>query len=181
MKNVLDARDNRRGSPSKGSNLSPKNLALHNAQFAGMNLERPGTNHTTTNLSVIELQSLHEENYQDPRLYFGEEAKEEFWDLYKSERRFKDYDEEQGDIKDPRFAYLKTCKDLMVYPKAHMLIRAKKNEKSNHLDYSNTQLLNKSAVAVAEAIKRYALPVDSITFSNNGLKPKECIMMIESF
>jgi hypothetical protein len=55
MKNVLDARDNRRGSPHKGSDLSPKNLALHNAQFAGMNLERPGTNHTTTNLSVIEL------------------------------------------------------------------------------------------------------------------------------
>jgi hypothetical protein len=69
----------------------------------------------------------------------------------------------------------------MVYPKAHMLIRDKKNEKSNHLDYSNTQLLNKSAVAVAEAIKRYALPVDSITFCNNGLKPKESIMMIESF
>jgi hypothetical protein len=101
--------------------------------------------------------------------------------LYKSERRFKDYDVEQGDIKDPRFAYLKTCKELMVYPKAHMLIRDKKKEKSNHLDYSNTQLLNKSAVAVAEAIKRYALPVDSITFFNNGLKPKESMMMIESF
>jgi hypothetical protein len=28
-----------------------------------MNLERPGTNHTTTNLSVIELQSSHEENF----------------------------------------------------------------------------------------------------------------------
>jgi hypothetical protein len=120
-----------------------------------MNLERPGTNHTTTHLSVIELQSQHEENYQDPALYFGEEAKEDFWDLYKSERRFKDYDEETGEIKDPRFAYLKTCKDLMVYPKARMLIRDKKAEKSNHLDYSNMQLLNKSAVAVAEAIKRY--------------------------
>jgi Ran GTPase-activating protein (RanGAP) involved in mRNA processing and transport len=62
-----------------------------------------------------------------------------------------------------------------------MLIRDKKNEKSNHLDYSNMQLLNKSAVAVAEAIKRYQLPVDQITFYNNGLKPKECLMMIESF
>jgi hypothetical protein len=69
----------------------------------------------------------------------------------------------------------------MVYPKARMLIRDKKAEKTNHLDYSNMQLLNKSAVAVAEAIKRYQLPVDAITFSNNGLKPKECLLMIESF
>lgn len=63
MKNIIDTRDNRRGSPHKGRDLSPKNLALHNSQFAGMNLERPGTNHTTTNLSVVELQSLHEENF----------------------------------------------------------------------------------------------------------------------
>ncbi len=55
MKQIIDDRDNRRGSPHKGSDLSPKNLALHNANFAGMNLQRPGTNHTTTNLSVVEL------------------------------------------------------------------------------------------------------------------------------
>lgn len=122
-----------------------------------------------------------DENFQNPKLYFGEEAKEDFWDLYKSERSFKDYDVESGDIRDPRFAYLKTCKDLKVYPKARMLIRDSKFEKSNHLDYSNMQLLNKSAVAVAEAVKRYQLPVDSITFTNNGLKPKECALMIESF
>lgn len=59
-----------------------------------------------------------------------------------------------------------------------MLIREKK---TNHIDYSNIILLNKSAVAVAEAIKRYSLPVDSLTLSNNGLKPKECTLMIESF
>jgi hypothetical protein len=55
MKSIIDERDNKRGSPYKGRDLSPKNLALHNAQFEGMNLERPGTNHTTTNLSVVEL------------------------------------------------------------------------------------------------------------------------------
>ena len=121
---------------------------------------------------------MNEDNYEDPRFFFGSDAKEEFWDLYKSERRFKDYNTGVDEIKDPRFAYLKTCKELMVYPKARMLIREKK---SNNIDYSNFLLLNKSAVAVAEAIKRYALPVDSITLSNNGLKPKECCLMIESF
>jgi Ran GTPase-activating protein (RanGAP) involved in mRNA processing and transport len=121
---------------------------------------------------------MHEDNYEDPRFYFGDDAKEEFWDLYKSERRFKDYNNGVDEIKDPRFAYLQTCKELMVYPKARMLIREKK---SNHIDYSNFQLLNKSAVAVAEAIKRYGLPVDAITLQNNGLKPKECCLLIQSF
>jgi hypothetical protein len=55
MKQIIDTRDNRRANPLKGRDLSPKNLALHNAQFQGMNMERPGTNHTTTNLSVVEL------------------------------------------------------------------------------------------------------------------------------
>ena len=121
---------------------------------------------------------MHEENFEDPSLFFGDEAREGFWDLYKSERRFKDYKLGTDDIKDPRFAYLQTCKELKVHPKARLLIRDKK---TSHLDYSNLILLNKSAVAVAEAIKRYTLPVESITISNNGLKPKECQLLIESF
>lgn len=48
--------------------------------------------HATTNLSSVEIGSITEENYEDPMLYFGEEAKDNFWNLYKSERRFKDYD-----------------------------------------------------------------------------------------
>lgn len=67
--------------------------------------------------------SLTDENYDDPKYYFGDEAKEEFWDLYKSERKFKDYNTGTDEIKDPRFAYLKSCKELKVYPKASMLIR----------------------------------------------------------
>jgi hypothetical protein len=134
---MVDEHDNRKGSPTRKRSLSPKNLAEHDAQFAGFDMQRPGTNGSTTNLSCVELQSLYEENYQNPKLYFGEEAKEDFWDLYKSERSFKDYDVENGDIRDPRFAYLKTCKDLKVYPKARMLIRDSKYEKTNHLDYSN--------------------------------------------
>jgi hypothetical protein len=58
-----------------------------------------------------------------------------------------------------------------------MIIREKK---TNHIDYSNYQLLNKTAVAVAEAIKRYSLPVESINLTNNGLKYKECIVLIDS-
>ena len=181
MRSMVDEHDNRKGSPNHKRSLSPKNLADHNAGFSGFDMQRPGTGASTTNLSCVELQSVAEENYQNPKLYFGEEAKEDFWELYKSERRFKDYDVENGEIKDPRFAYLQTCKELKVHPKARMLIRDVKYEKSNNLDYSNMQLLNKSAVAVAEAIKRYQLPVDAITLSNNGLKPKECTLMIESF
>jgi hypothetical protein len=40
--------------------------------------------------------------------------------------------------------------------------------------------LNKTAVAVAEAIKRYSLPIESINLTNNGLKYKECIELIDS-
>jgi len=48
---------------------------------------------------------MREENFEDPKFYFGDDAREEFWDLYKSERRFKDQGVED-EIKDPRFAYL---------------------------------------------------------------------------
>lgn len=88
----------------------------------------------TTNLSVVELGGMLEENYEDPNLYFGEEAKDNFWSLYKSERRFKDFDIETDKIEDPWFAYLKTCKDLKVFPKARMIIRDKK---TSNLDFSN--------------------------------------------
>ena len=105
----------------------------------------------------MDLYDHQEDNYDDPSLYFGEEAKDNFWDLYKSDRRFKDYDEQHDAISDPRFAYLKTCKDLKVFPKARMLIRDKK---TSYIDYSNYSMLNKSAVAVGEAIKRYSLPIE---------------------
>lgn len=57
-------------------------------------LDRLNTGHSTTNLSAVELLSAYDENYEDADLYFGEEAKENFWDLFKSERRFKDFDQE---------------------------------------------------------------------------------------
>lgn len=72
---------------------------------------------------------------------------------------------------------MKACNELKVFPKARMIIR---EEKTNHLDYSNYILLNKTALAVAESIKRYVLPIESINFVNNGLKSKECIILIDS-
>lgn len=58
-----------------------------------------------------------------------------------------------------------------------MIIR---EQKTSHLDYSNYQLLNKSAVAVGEAIKRYGLPIEHISFKNNGLKGREMNLLINS-
>lgn len=40
--------------------------------------------------------------------------------------------------------------------------------------------MNKTAVAVSEAIKRYSLPIEEINLMNNGLKAKECIVLISS-
>lgn len=111
-------------------------------------------------------------------MYFGEEAKNNFWSLYKSDRKFKDYNQINDEIHDPRFAYLKTCSDLKVNPKARMIIR---NEKTTTFDFSNYSLLNKSSSAVAEAIKRYTLPIESINLMNNGLRSKDCILLIDSF
>ena len=176
MKNLIDHLDSRKGSPRNSFSL--KNIAKHNRDHPGESSPNSQGTHHTTNLSAVELKTEAEETFDNHELFYGEEAKEGFWHLYKSERRFKDYNIGEDDIKDPRFAYLQSCKDLMVYPKARMLI---KKEKTNHIDYSNVQLLNKSAVAVAEGIKRYSLPIDEITLSNNGLKTKECQLMIESF
>jgi hypothetical protein len=58
-----------------------------------------------------------------------------------------------------------------------MIIREKH---SSHLDYSNYSMLNKSALAVAESIKRYVLPIESLSFVNNGLRAKECNMLLDA-
>lgn len=42
------------------------------------------------------------ERLDDPSLYFGEKAKDSFWDFYKSDRKFKDFDLAQNPIEDPR-------------------------------------------------------------------------------
>lgn len=107
MKSLLEEVDQRKHSPRKKS-LSPRHLERGGTEENPFSLLKKGAEDgLTTNLSAVELLSLHEDNYEDPKLYFGDDAKEEFWDLYKSERRFKDYNTgATEEIKDPRFAYL---------------------------------------------------------------------------
>lgn len=57
----------------------------------------------------------------------GSRAKQKFWDLYKSERKFKDFDPNMNENKDPRFAYLQTCKEKNCLPKANLLIKETDN------------------------------------------------------
>ena len=95
--------------------------------------------------------------------------------MYKSGRTFKDQANEE--IKDPRFAYIKTCHDLKMLPKAGMVIRS---EKTTHLSYANFGLLHKSSMAVAESIKRYPLEIEALDFTGNGIRSKECIMIVEA-
>ena len=52
-----------------------------------------------------ELDEMSEEDepLDSPDVYFGEKAKDKFWDFYKSERKFKDTNSSKEDlVKDPR-------------------------------------------------------------------------------
>ncbi len=58
-----------------------------------------------------------------------------------------------------------------------MLVRA---EATTHLDYSHYGLVNKSSLALSEAIKRFNFPYESADFSYNGLKSKEAVEILRS-
>lgn len=87
--------------------------------------------------------------------------------------------ENSEEIQDPRFAYIKTCKEQKVLPKAGMLIREKLSMiqmliwVAKHANFSSFGLLNRSSIALSEAIKRYTLPLESVDFSDNGMRPRE--------
>lgn len=107
--------------------------------------------------------------------YFGQDAKSRFWKLYKSDRTFKDQD--NTDIKDPRFAFIKTWHEMGMLPKAGMIIRS---EKTSHLSFANLGLLQKNSVAVAESLKRYPLEIEALDFTGNGIRPKECTLLAQA-
>lgn len=120
-----------------------------------------------------------EEGLNDEKLYFGalkpgEAAYDKFWDFYKSDRKFKDFDY-KNKVEDPRQAYFDTCTDLKVYPQAKLIIR---DEKSNIIEYRNVSLLNKSSKAVAQALARYQVPIEKVVFFNNGMKHEESILLM---
>jgi len=51
------------------------------------------------------------EEYKNPMLekvYHGHLAREKFWEMFRNQRIFKDYNS-KDEIQDPRFAYLKHC------------------------------------------------------------------------
>jgi hypothetical protein len=87
-----------------------------------------------------------DENLDNPNLYFGEAAKDKFWDFYKSDRKFKDFDAVKQQIEDPRQAYFHTCNELGVFPRAKLIIR---DEQDPEVEYKNVSLLSKSSHAVA--------------------------------
>lgn len=116
-----------------------------------------------------------EDHLDDPGLYFGEGAKDKFWDFYKSERKFKDFNAIKQQIEDPRQAYFQTCNELGVFPRAKLIIR---DDTDPEVEYSNVSLLSKSSIAVAQALKRYQVPIDKIIFSNNGIKQEETILLM---
>ena len=97
---------------------------------------------TTLKVEAMEMSSEEDTNLEDPELYFGEQGVNKFWDFYKSERKFKDFTEDRKDILDPRQAYFQTCDDLMVYPRAKLIIR---DNTSPIIEYSNVLLLDKSS------------------------------------
>lgn len=60
-------------------------------------------------MTTVNIEAEQEVNSEDevealdnPDLYFGEKARDKFWDFYKSERRFKDFTQGAQDIQDPR-------------------------------------------------------------------------------
>lgn len=67
---------------------------------------------STINVETLEMNSDHNEQLDDPDLYFGEKAVDKFWDFYKSDRKFKDFTDGSENIMDPRQAYIQTCTDL---------------------------------------------------------------------
>jgi hypothetical protein len=49
-----------------------------------------------------DLMSEEDETLDNPDLYFGDVAKDKFWDFYKSDRKFKDFNPTKHEIEDPR-------------------------------------------------------------------------------
>lgn len=73
------------------------------------------------------------ERFDKQELLVGSGAKQKFWELYKSERKFKDFRPLEN-TPDPRFAYFQTCKNLRIQPKAGLLIKEKEDP---YIDFTN--------------------------------------------
>ena len=64
-------------------------------------------------------------------------------------------------------------------PRANLLIKDTENPV---IDFTNKYLATQqAATTVAEAVKRYTFPVLAVVFVNNGLRPAEAKLIMESF
>ena len=63
-----------------------------------------------------------------------------------------------------------------MFPRAKLLIR---DTTDPEIVYDNVQLMDKSSLAIAEAIKRYQVPIEKMTLNNNGIKSSEFCLMID--
>ena len=132
----------------------------------------------SVNQVYLEDPEAEEEKFDNQNFIVGSQGRTRFWELYKSERKFKDQDEDTP-IMDPRFAYFQQCKDLHINPRASQIIVDKE---SPLIEYTN-QFLNSatSVKAVCEAIKRYGYHVTMIKFVNNSIRMRDAINIIDSF
>lgn len=62
-----------------------------------------------------------------------------------------------------------------MYPRAKLIIR---DDTDPEVEYKNVSLLNKSSYAVAEALKRYQVPIERVAFINNGIKSQETMLLM---
>jgi hypothetical protein len=93
-------------------------------------------NSTKSNVNGIyaDDELIEEEAFDKQDFMIGSGAKQRFWELYKSERKFKDFEPGTHVTADPRFAYFQTCTDLKIRPKAGLLI---KDQENPIIDFSN--------------------------------------------
>jgi hypothetical protein len=119
-----------------------------------------------------------EEKFDRPNILVGAQARNDFWELFKSDRKFKDFNNETDTTNDPRFAYLSKCHELNIVPTAGQVMKA---SDTNAIDFTNKFLNSTAAVkSVAESIKRLAYTVQDAIIVNNSLKPKDSIILVES-
>ena len=82
----------------------------------------------------LDNEEVEEENFNTQGLLVGNRAKQKFWDLYKSERRFKDFNPDNEFSQDPRFAYFQECKEKNCLPRANLIIKDTENPT---IDFTN--------------------------------------------
>ena len=110
--------------------------------------------------------------------------------MSRNSRTFKDV-QENIDYEDPRFAYLKTCKEFNILPKASHIIGLQPSNIytiyiyiyiyiGRDFNYSNKGLGHKSCKAVADSIKKFQIPMERVNFCNNQIRSIESNLLLSA-